>query len=105
MERVESSEHTSTTPPKEGRRDVRFNSTHTTVQAHLDGREPVTALVVEVSKSGLQLIVEEPLPVGVPVRIEMRGLIVEGDIRHCRPQPDNTSYAVGVLMRDVTEQS
>lgn len=105
MERVESLEQASAAGKDSGRRDVRFNSNHTTVQAHLDGREPVTALVVEVSKSGLQLVVEEPLPVGVPVRIEMRGLIVEGDIRHCRPQPDNTSYAVGVLMRDVTEQS
>jgi hypothetical protein len=69
-----------------------------TVQVYLGAhQQPVTASVVEISNSGLRLLAEEPVLVGTPVRIDMGGLIVRGNTRHCQPRQDRRSYTVGVV--------
>jgi hypothetical protein len=82
---------------------MRLSCDPTIVEARLDGREqPVNARVVEVSKSGVQLLVAESLPIGAHVRVEIGAIRVEGDIRHCKQGPDENSWAVGILMHDVS---
>jgi len=81
------------------RAEMRIACEPVTVQAWLGGREQkIAAVVVEVSKSGLQLLTDVPVQVGSAVRIDTGGLIVLGDIRYCQPRMDNRSYAVGVLL-------
>jgi len=93
-----------TTLDKDRRREIRFASNHTEIQVRVEGSEqPVRARIVEVSRSGLQLLMAEPLPIGLQVHIEISGLIVHGDVRRCHE--DNRSYVVGVLMREVAGQS
>lgn len=99
-----SPEHTNTVERRDGRREVRISCQPAAVQVCLGGSEQaVAALVVEVSTSGLQLLADEPVPVGSPVRIDMGDLIVQGEIRHCERRLDKRSYTVGVKMHDVTE--
>ena len=98
------SDHTKTAEGTDSRRDARAVFEAAEVRVHLAGREqPVAAMVVEVSNSGLQPLADEPLPVGTQVCIDMDGLVVQRDVRHCRPRLDSRSYTVGILMRDVTE--
>ena len=106
MEHVPSSEeHTTAVKGHDGRRNERLSCNPTIVQAYVDGRErPVAAQVVEVSKSGVQLVLAEPLPVGGHVRIEIGALIVQGDIRYCKPRDDNESWAAGILMCHVSSK-
>lgn len=102
MENIPSAESASAGKGSDGRRDVRFSCDHTKVQAHLDGRaEPVPARVVEVSRSGVQLSVNEALAVGTAIRVSIGGLVVRGHIRYCRQQQDETTWTAGVLIDDV----
>jgi hypothetical protein len=88
------------------RRDVRFAVDHTVVQVRLGGREQrVTALIVEVSKSGFRLTMDESVPFGVLVCVEMPGFSLLGDVRYCQPLPGNRSYFIGVELRCVAERS
>ena len=106
MKNVTSSEPVSTVSgANDTRRDLRLACDPTVAPAHLDGRqEPVAVRVVEVSKSGLQLSADEPMPIGAIVHIDLGGIMVEGEIRHCQMRSDDHSYAVGVLMRDVKDR-
>ncbi|HVV46880.1 MAG TPA: PilZ domain-containing protein, partial [Bryobacteraceae bacterium] len=56
--------------------------------------------VVEVSRTGVQLHVPEPIPVGSLVTVEMGALVVLGDVRHCDPSPKEY-YTVGLHTCDV----
>ena len=103
MEHILSPEaHDTTAKGHESRRDIRLACNPTIVQVCLDGYDQsVAARVVEVSKSGVQLLVADPVPVGTQVRVEIGDLLVQGDIRHCKQCADNESWAVGILMHDV----
>jgi hypothetical protein len=106
MKHVPSSEQTTETKTNDTRRDMRFACDPATVQAHVSGyAQPVAAQVVQVSKSGVRLLVAEPLPEGAHVRVEIGALMVEGEIRHCKRCPDSKLWAVGILMLDVGERS
>jgi len=97
-------DQTKTVEVADGCQEVRTAWVPVPAQMYLGGREePVAAVVVEVSKSRVQLLADEPAPVGTSVRIDMGDLVVQGDIRHCQPRLDKRSYTVGVLRRDITE--
>ena len=59
--------------------------------------EPVEGYIVEVSKSGLQLRLGTCVPHGVSVRITRAGMIINGEIRYCRPN-DAGSFDTGVAI-------
>lgn len=85
------------------RSEMRWACTPTGVHAHLDGYDrPIGGQVVEVSREGMQLHVEEPIAVGSLVTIEMGNVIVLGDVRHCNSRQNY--YTVGLRTRDVRSQ-
>ena len=90
----------------DGRRgEIRFATDPTAVKVRLGGREnPITALLVEVSKSGFRLTLNEQVSFGVLICIEMPGFALLGDARHCQPLPGNKSYSVGVKLRGIAGQ-
>jgi hypothetical protein len=91
-------EHFRTLGSTDRREETRVACEPVTVHVYLGEREqPVAASIVQVSSSGLRLLAEEPVLVGTPVRIDMGGLIVQGNTRHCQPRQDNRSYTVGVV--------
>jgi PilZ domain-containing protein len=44
----------------------------------------VTADVIDVSRSGLELEVDEPIELGGKIELKLRRLIVEGEVKDCR---------------------
>jgi hypothetical protein len=56
--------------------------------------------MVEVSRTGVQLHVPAPIPVGSLVTVEVGHTVVLGDVRHCDPSA-NDYYTVGLHTCDV----
>lgn len=80
------------------RRDLRFPCDTSAVEVHLDARDqPLTAHVIEVSRAGLKLRMDDALPVGTPLTVEVGKLSVLGEVRRCESGPD-ASHTVGVLL-------
>jgi len=65
----------------------------------------VAASIIDVSKSGLQVEVDEAIPPASTVEIRLRNVTVEGKVEYCQPQPGNGRYRVGVLTGRMTEPS
>lgn len=87
------------------RKEMRWPCEPRPVQAHLDGYDaPLAAEMVEVSRTGVQLHVPEPIPIGALVTVEVGGMIVLGDVRHCDPSPKEY-YTVGLHTCDVCGRS
>ena len=59
--------------------------------------QPVPAQMLEASHGGLQLQVNEPLPVGSTLLIDTGQITLKGEVRHCQIQPD-FAYIVGVSL-------
>jgi exoribonuclease II len=69
--------------------------------AHTDGYdEPVSAEVVEISKTGLKLQVKDAIPVGSLLTIAMPHMTLMGEVRHCSQQSDQL-YIAGIQTYDV----
>ncbi|HVY92274.1 MAG TPA: PilZ domain-containing protein [Bryobacteraceae bacterium] len=83
------------------RKELRWACDPRIVLAHLDGfDEPIAGEVVEVSRTGVQLHLANPIPIGTLVMIEVGTLVVLGDVRHCDASP-NDYYTVGLQTCDV----
>ena len=102
METLRSSMQVPVVAATDNRREIRLACNAINVKACFEGHQPVDAWVVEVSKSGIGLVMYDPAPVRALVRIVIGDLIVKGDVRHCRPRADNRSYAVGVSIHSVS---
>ncbi len=72
--------------------------TSETVRAVLVGDEEKTigAQVVDVSDRGLGLFLEQEVPAGSVMRIDVEDASLSGTVRYCRPQAEG--FAVGVLL-------
>ncbi len=83
------------------RRERRLPCTPTSALVEFsDGAQTVEGRVVEVSKSGLRLILENRVPEGESVRIDIAGkMIVTGEVRYCRPD-DTGCFETGILTLD-----
>jgi hypothetical protein len=82
-------------------RERRFPCVPTAALVRLDGKvEDRPVSVRDVSKSGLRLTLQEYIPVGSRVAIELANLVVTGEIRFCR-QAENESFAAGLKITDV----
>ena len=58
------------------------------------------AIVVDVSRSGLQLEVETPLPTGTEVKVEFDDLVILGEVLNQR-SGELGHYRIGVKIRQV----
>jgi hypothetical protein len=65
-------------------------------------RERVPVWILNASRSGLGLKVEEPFTVNLPVLIECEGLIVVGNVRHCL-RIHNGGYLLGMKIQKVVD--
>jgi hypothetical protein len=52
--------------------------------------------MIDVSSGGMQLQLNEPLPVGAHVTIDTGVLTVQGEVRYCQSEADHV-YVVGVM--------
>lgn len=89
----------------ERRRDPRFQ---TREQAYVQtafpdwsNRIPVT--ILDVSRAGLRLEAAEAIPAGSTIRVQLGGVFVLGEVRHCVLQEGR--YRIGILIEDVFESN
>src|SRR6266704_2552485 len=58
------------------------------------------AIIVDVSRSGLQLEVETPLPTGIEVKVEFSDLVIVGEVLNQR-SGELGHHRIGVKIREV----
>jgi hypothetical protein len=63
----------------------------------VDGRDPITAHVYDVSLSGICLETEIGLECGTPVTLDGDGIIAEGVVRYCKLDGDR--YRIGIALQ------
>jgi hypothetical protein len=68
-----------------------------------DRGEPLRAEIHNVSRSGLRLVLEQPVPVGSAVKVEMAGMIAVGEIRYCR-QDKGDSFSAGMRIDTIQKR-
>ena len=59
-----------------------------------------TAIIVDVSRSGLHLELETPLPTGIEVKVEFDDLVILGEVLN-RGSGELGHYRIGVRIREV----
>ena len=62
----------------------------------------LTATIVDVSRSGLQVALDSPLESGSPVGLRLRTALILGVVENCRPN-EQGGYCVGILTTSVME--
>jgi hypothetical protein len=65
--------------------------------------EPMRAEVHNVSRSGLRLVLDQPVGVGSAVKVEMAGMIAVGEIRYCL-QKEGNSFAAGMRIDSIQKR-
>ena len=65
---------------------------------------PHSAKLLDVSRSGLGLLVDIPLPVDSWVKVEIKSAIIFGDVRHCT-RVEGQGYRVGLATQTVIFRS
>jgi hypothetical protein len=64
---------------------------------------PIRAEIDNVSRSGLRLVLDQPIGVGSPVRVEMAGMIAVGEIRYCLPAAGD-SFTAGMRIDSIQKR-
>ena len=62
---------------------------------------PLTAIVQDISPSGMGLLVKQPVPSDVAVQVDIHGHIADGVVRHCRPQ--GNGFWIGIALASLPE--
>jgi hypothetical protein len=89
---------------KSSRREPRLPCNPTGIQAYVDGSvRPVDGRIVEVSRTGIQLQIEEAVPVGSVMTVEVGETVLTGDVRHCEARDEH--YTVGLATSDVRRRA
>jgi len=60
----------------------------------------VTATIVDVSKSGFQIEVDDPLDSGSNIELRLREALVLGQVENCRPN-EHGRYRIGIVTNEV----
>jgi len=60
------------------------------------GMPPLSGRVLDLSGSGLRVVLPNPLPCGSPVKVESEHLAMIGEVRRC--EPDKDAYIVGLTV-------
>ncbi len=85
-------------------RETRLDCAPTETYVYVGDRDgPVRAEVDNVSRSGLRLILDQPLGVGSSVKVEMAGMIAVGEIRYCL-QREGNSFAAGMRIDSIQKR-
>jgi hypothetical protein len=85
---------------KASRREPRLPCNPTGIHAYVEGRgRPVAGQIVEVSRTGIRLQIDEAVPIGSVMTVEVGGTLLMGDVRHCEPHDEQ--FAVGLQTLDV----
>ena len=58
--------------------------------------------IVDVSRTGLQIELDEPLAVGSSIRLRLRGVIVSGEVGNCRLNAEGR-YSLGISITEVAD--
>lgn len=65
-------------------------------------RDRLPVAVVNISRSGLAVMVEDKFTVGFPVLLECKGLLIVGNVRHCVNTADGR-YVLGIKAQKVVD--
>ena len=68
-----------------------------------DRGEPLRAEIQDVSRSGLRLVLDQPILVGAAVKVEMAGMIAVGEIRYCQQKGGN-SFTAGMRIDSIQKR-
>jgi hypothetical protein len=83
------------------RRDPRFPaSASVEIEIQKPGAQRVQGTVFEVSRSGLGLDLPLALEAGTRVKINLKDVVMFGEVRHCRAA--RTGFTAGVFVSDVS---
>ena len=63
----------------------------------VEGLDPITASVYDVSPSGICLEAKVGLECGTVVRLDGDGIIAEGVVRYCKPEGE--LYRIGIALQ------
>lgn len=84
----------------EQRAEVRFDLKQTVQLTVLSANEfRATARIRNVSRKGVQLELEQTVPAGTPVKIDIDNALVLGEVVYCRPQ--GPSCLIGIKLEQV----
>ena len=82
------------------RREPRLPCNPTGVHAYVNGSDRhFTGKIVEVSRTGIQLQIDEAVPLGSVMTVEFGGTVLTGEIRHCELRDGR--FTVGIQTADV----
>jgi hypothetical protein len=82
------------------RREQRLPCNPTGVHACVDGVDRhFTAKIVEVSRTGIQLQIDEAVPIGSVMTVELGSTVLTGAVRHCDFREGR--FTVGIQTSDV----
>jgi hypothetical protein len=83
-------------PPTRPWRENRLTCAPTETEVYVgERREPLRAEIRDVSRSGLRLVLDQPIAVGSAVNVVLTGMIAAGEIRYCLQRGEN-SYDAGM---------
>jgi hypothetical protein len=60
------------------------------------GMPPVSGRVLDMSGSGLRLVLPNPVPCGSPIKVESQHMVMVGEV--CRCEPDKSVYTVSLIL-------
>jgi len=82
------------------RRESRLPCNPTGIHACVDGSDRhFTGRIVEVSRTGIQLQIDEAVPLGSVMTVELGGTVLTGAVRHCEFRDEH--FTVGIQTSDV----
>ncbi len=95
-----------TTDADRRRKQPRYAAPDEPVKISFLGRQhsSIDGWVIDVSKSGVGLGLADRISVGEWVKLEMKSVILFGEVRHCRQEPDG-SFRTGVAIETVISRT
>jgi hypothetical protein len=85
-------------------RENRLTCVPTEAYVHVGERgETMRAEIHDVSRSGLRLVLDQPIVVGSAIKVEMVGMIAVGEIRYCYQRGGN-SFEAGMTINSTQKR-
>jgi hypothetical protein len=84
------------------RQEIRMEVKPTPATLCVAARLPIEVEIKDVSRSGLGMITQSPVPVGSSVVVVRGALTINGAVRHCRERLDG-EYFVGICITRIVD--